>query len=91
MYFHKRIIRDHLRNPFPHEDDFRKVKNSYIKCVYYNIYDDYGVNVDEIWTNGDWFYTTNDGDGNYGKYGNFGDGGKCTQRSRPDNLMQWII
>ena len=87
MYFHERTIQHHLRIPFPHEDCFSKVKNCYIKCAYYSINYDYDVSADETWMNGDWFYTTNDSDGNYGEYGNFDDGGKCTQRSRPDNLI----
>ena len=28
----------------PHEDGFSKVKNTYIKSAYYNIYDDRGIN-----------------------------------------------
>ena len=47
------------------------------KCGNYSICDDYGVNPDEMCMNGDWFYTTKDGNGNYGKYGNFADGEKC--------------
>ena len=37
----------------------------------------------EIWMLGDWFYAT--------KYGIFGDGGKTTKRSPPDDLTRWII
>ena len=50
----------------------------------YSIFDDSGVNEDEIWINRDWFDTTKKND-------NFGDGGKTTHRSPPDNLKQWII
>ena len=42
------IILHHLGIPLPHEDGVSKVKNSYIKSAYYSIFDDYGVNVDEI-------------------------------------------
>ena len=45
--------------------------------------DDYGVNPDETWMHGDWFYTTN--------YGIFGHEVKATERSPPDNLTRWII
>ena len=38
---------------------------------------------DETWMNGNWFYTTN--------CGIFGNGGKATERSPPDNLTQWMI
>ena len=31
----------------PHEDDFSKVKNAYIKSVYQSICDDYGVSPDK--------------------------------------------
>ena len=41
------------------------------------------INVDEIWMNGGWFYTT--------RYANFGDGGKATECLPPDNLKRWII
>ena len=43
--------------------------------------DDYGVNPDETWMHGDWFYTTN--------YGIFGHEVKATERSPPDNLTRW--
>ena len=49
----------------------------------YSICDDYDVNADETWINGDWFYTT--------KYGVFVDEGKATERSPLDNLTRWII
>ena len=65
--FHVGIILHHLGIFLPHEDGSTNVKNSYIKSAYYNICDDYGVNADETWLHGDWFYTT--------KYGIFGDGG----------------
>ena len=74
-------MQHHLGISFPHEDSFNKVKNSYMcKCGNYSICDDYVVNPDEMCMNGDWFYTTKDGNGNYGKYDNFGDGEKCRQR-----------
>ena len=34
------------------------LKNSYIKSAYYSICDEYGVNADQTWMNGNWFYTT---------------------------------
>ena len=43
----------HLSISLPHEDGFSKVKISYIKSTYYCICDDYGVNADETWINGD--------------------------------------
>ena len=83
MYFHVRIILHHLVISLPHEDGFSKLKNSYIKSAYYSIRDDYGVNADEIWMHGGWFYTI--------KYGIFGGVGKATKWSPPDNLKRWII
>ena len=62
----------------PHEDGFSNFKNSYIKSAYYSICDDYGVNANEIWMNGDWFYVA--------EYGNFSDVRKATQRSPLDNF-----
>ena len=47
------------------------------------ISDDYGVNADETWMNRNWFYMT--------KYDTFGNGGKATKRSLPNNLTQWIL
>ena len=83
MYFHVRLILHDLGISLPHEDGFSKVKNAYIKSAYYSICDDYGVDADETWMHGDWFYTN--------CYGIFGHEVKATKRSRPDNLMRWII
>ena len=43
-----------------------RLKDSYIKSAYYNICDDYHVNSNEIWMNGDLLYTA--------EYDLFGDG-----------------
>ena len=48
----------HLIISLPQKDGFSKVKYSYIKSAYYGICDDYGVNADQKWMNGNWFYTT---------------------------------
>ena len=61
-----------------HKDRFSRVTNSYVKSVYYSIYDEYGVNADEAWINGNRFYIT--------IHEVFRDGGKATKRSTPDNL-----
>ena len=58
MYFHIRLILHDLEIPLPHEDGFSKVKNGYIKSAYYSICDNYGVDADETWIYGDWFYAT---------------------------------
>ena len=81
--FHVRLILHGLGVFLPHEDVFSKFKNTYIKSDYYSICDDYGVNLDETWMYGDWFYTIN--------YGIFGHEVKATERSPPDNLRRWII
>ena len=52
--FHVRLILQDL-------DCFSKVKNFCIKSAYYSICDDYGVNPDERWMHGNWFYTTDYG------------------------------
>ena len=83
VYFHVRLILHDLGVSLPQEDVFSKFKNTYIKSDYYSICDDYGVNPDETWMYGDWFYTTN--------YGIFGHEVKATERSPPDNLRRWII
>ena len=83
MYFHVRLILHDVGIPLPHEDNLSKVGNSYIKSDYYSVCDDYGVNADEAWMHGDWFYTTN--------YGIFGNEVKTTERSPPENLTRWII
>ena len=67
----------------PHKDGFSKVKNTYIKSDYYSVCDEYGVNQDETWMHGDWFYTTD--------YGIFDHEVKATERSPPDYLTRWII
>ena len=58
LYFHVRSILHNLGTPLPYEDGFSKVKNSYINSVYYAICNDYGVNPNETWIHGNWFYTT---------------------------------
>ena len=83
MYFHVRLILHDLGIPLLHEDGFSKVKNAYINSGYYSIYDDYGVDANETWMYGNWFYTSG--------YGIFGYEVKATKRSPPDNLMRWII
>ena len=83
MYFHVRLILYQLRISLPHEDGFSKVKNDYERSAYYSVCDQYGVNPDETWMYGDWFYTTD--------YGIFGHEVKATERSPPDNLTRWII
>ena len=67
----------------PHEDGFSKVKNAYIKSAYCSICDDYGIDANETWMHGDWFYTTD--------YAIFGHEVKTRERSPPDNLTRWII
>ena len=47
-----------LHISLPHENGFSKVKNAYIKSGYYSICDNYGVDADESWMYGNWFYTT---------------------------------
>ena len=83
VYFHVRLILHELSISLPHEDGFSKVKNAYMKNAYYSICNDYGVNPDETWMYGDWFYTTGDAI--------FGHEVKATKTSPPDNLTQWII
>ena len=82
MYFHIQLILYELGISLPHEDGFSKVKNAYIKSVYYSICDDCGVDPSETWMYGDWFYTTD--------YAIFGHEVKATERSPPDNLTRWI-
>ena len=83
MYFHVQLILHELGIFLPHEDGSSKVKNNYIQSAYYSIYDYYGVDADETWIHGDWFYTT--------VYGIFVHGIKATERSPSDNLSRWII
>ena len=72
IFMYDLILHD-LGIPLPHEDGFSKVKNGYIKSAYYSICDDHGVDADEIWIHGDWFYLTG--------YGIFGHEVKTSKRS----------
>ena len=54
-----------------------------INSAYYSTCDDYGVDADETWMYGDWFYTID--------YGIFGHEVMATKSSQPDNLTRWII
>ena len=83
VYFHARLTLHELHISLPHEDDFSKVKNDYERSAYYSVSDQYGVNPDETWMHGEWFYTTD--------YGIFGHEVKTTERSPPDELTRWII
>ena len=83
VYFHVRYILHDLGISLPRENGFSKVKNAYIKSVYYSVCDGYGVDADETGMHGIWFYTTD--------YDVFGHEVKATERSPPDNLTQWII
>ena len=60
------LQRFHLDTPLRYDKAFSEVKNSYIKNAYNSINDDYGSNVDYIFRNGEWFYTT--------EYADFGSG-----------------
>ena len=82
VYFHELIILNHLSISLPNGDVFSKVKTSFIESKY-NICDNYSVNAEKIWINGDWFNST--------EYGNFGDGGKNTKRSPLGNFTRWTI
>ena len=88
VYLQVQIILYHLGILLPHEGRLSKVKNSYIKSAYiksayYSVCDDCGVNVEDLWINGDSFYK--------GKCANFGDCVIATQRSSPENITRWII
>ena len=83
MYSYVRLILHDLGISLPHEGGFSEVKNAYIKSAYYSICDNYGVNADETWMHGDWFYATG--------YGIFGHEVKATKRSPPDSLTRCII
>ena len=83
VYFYVRLISHELGIYLPHEHGFSKVKNAYIKSAYYSICDDHGVDANETWMHGIWFYTTD--------YAIFGHEVKATERSPPDNLTRWII
>ena len=82
VYFHARLTLHELHISLPHEDDSSKVKNDYERSAYYSVSDQYGVNPDETWMYGEWFYTTD--------YGIFGHEVKATERSPRDNLTRWI-
>ena len=81
VYFQVQLILHDLGVSLPDDDGFSNVKNANLKSVYYSFFDDYGVNADETWMHGDWFYTTG--------YGIFGPEVKATERS--PNLTGWII
>ena len=83
LHFHVRLILHELGISLQHEDGFSKVKNAYIKSAYYSICYDYGVDADETWMHGDWFYTTD--------YGIFRHEVKAAEKSPPVNLARWII
>ena len=83
VYFHVRLTLHELGIFLPHEDDFSKVKNAYIKSVYYSLCDDYSINPSKTWMYGYWSYTTD--------YAIFDHEVKATERSSPGNLTRWII
>ena len=80
VYFHAELILHELRISLPHEDCFSKIKNDYVRSAYYIVCDEYGLNPDETWMHGDWFYTTD--------YAIFGHEVKAPERSPPDNITK---
>ena len=80
VYFHVRLILHELGISLPHEDGFSKIKNAYIKSEYYSICDDNGVDANEAWMHGDWFYRTD--------YAIFGHEVKATGRSHSQMVLQ---
>ena len=78
VYFHVRLILHKLGISLSHDDDFSKVKNSYIQSTYYSLCDDCGIDENETWMHGDWFDTTD--------YAIFGHEVKAAERSLPDNI-----
>ena len=80
VYFHVRLILHELGISLPHEDGFSKIKNAYIKSEYYSICDDNGVDANETWMHGDWFYRTD--------YAIFGHEVKATGRSHSQKVLQ---
>ena len=58
VYFHVRLILHELRISLPHKDGFSKVKNDYERSAYYSVCYQFGLNPDETWMYGDWFYLT---------------------------------
>ena len=82
LYFHVRSIIQNLGTPLPYKDGFSKVKNNYINSTYYAICSDYGVNPNETWMYGDWFYMTS--------YVIFTTESKATKRSPPDHVGRWV-
>ena len=83
VYSHVRLILHGLGTPLPYDNGSSKVKNSYINSAYYSICDDYGVDVNETWMYGDWFYTTS--------YAIFTTELKATKSSPSDDVGRWII
>ena len=53
VHFYVRIILHNLGVSLPQDNSFSKVNNSYINSAHYSFCDDYGVNVDKTWLNGD--------------------------------------
>ena len=80
MYFNVQIILHHLAFPLLREDGFSMDSIFYINSVYYIICDDYGVNADKTWVDGDRFYMAT--------HDVFGDEGNATKRSTPDKLTR---
>ena len=58
VYFQVRLILHELGISLPRANSLRKVKNSYIHSAYYSLCDNYGVDANETWMYGDWFYAT---------------------------------
>ena len=78
VYFHVPLILHELGIFLPHDDGFSKVENAYIKSAYCSICDDCGVDANETWMYGDWFYMTD--------FAVFGHNFKATERSPQDNF-----
>ena len=88
VYYHIRLILNQLGIPLPQEQRFNKVENPYFKSDYYTICREYGVDPNEVWMTGDWYYTAS-----YGIFGGYETNHpyKKTSKAPPNNLARWIM
>ena len=73
-----------LKVALPHEERYKKTNNPYAKEEYFQVCEEYGVDLLEVWLFGDWYYTE--------KWAVFCcNGGKRTKVAPPKNLTRWIL
>ena len=57
VYYHMRLILYRLKVALPHEERYKNSNKPYLIEDYFQVCEEYGVDLLEVWLYGDWYYT----------------------------------